>query len=60
MKARLDENATPASAPRKWGALRTAVLSEPTEAPDKMLTMADVVLKLKQKVGRCKCKLSPG
>jgi hypothetical protein len=61
MKARLDENsgggsATPA--PRKWGALRTAVVSDPNQAPAKMLTMADVVLKLKQKVGRCK--LTPG
>jgi hypothetical protein len=54
MKARLDENATPESPPRGWGALRTAVVSEPTHAPAKLLTMADVVVKLKQKVGRCK------
>ena len=62
MKARLDENGggggAPAWAPRGWGALRTAVVSEPTQAPAKMLTMFDVVLRLKQKVGRCK--LTPG
>jgi hypothetical protein len=52
MQARLDENGgggggAPVWAPHGWAALRTAVVSEPTRGPAKMLTMFDVVLKLR-------------